>query len=78
MGKVHATQLTEVSEITNAVRRIHEDASIVQEARRSLSGALDLLGLRGTPREAVRPLLMAATSGGTSGNVVEPSFFWAS
>jgi len=76
VNRIQAAHLSETSTIANAVRRIREDASIIQEARRSLNGALDLLGLGGTAREAVRPLLAAACSRNSGSLVVTPETFW--
>ena len=78
MSKIQSEHLTETGTIASAVRRIMEDASTIQEARRSLTGALDALGLRGTAREAVRPLLIAATSANGAATLAGPDAFWAS
>ena len=78
MSRVKAEYVVEAGVIATAVRRIVEDASIVREARRSIAGALDLLGLSGNAREAVRPLLVAATSANGAATLTGPDAFWAS
>lgn len=52
--------LDETRTIVAAVRRIREDASILQEAKADLARTLDRLGLSGNPRAVVAPLLGAA------------------
>ncbi len=50
--------------------------AFLSEARQSVTDALDLLGLTGTPREAVKPLLIAATSTGAEAHILKPQTFW--
>ncbi|MGH2461569.1 MAG: hypothetical protein ACRDIY_22160 [Chloroflexota bacterium] len=78
MSRVKAEYVVEAGVIASAVRRIMEDGSIVQEAKRSIVGALDILGLSGNAREAVRPLLVAATSADGGATLARPDVFWAS
>jgi len=78
VSKVLTKHLVETNVIVNAVQRIRDDASIVQEARRSLAGALDLLGLHGTAREAVRPVLTASMSTNAGTQLATPQSFWIS
>lgn len=75
MGKIKAECLADTNAIADAVRQIRQDPSIVQEARRSIASALDRLGLQGTARQAVTPLLAAATSSG-SVSLAKPTSFW--
>jgi hypothetical protein len=76
VNRVPEALLSETRTIADAVRRIREDAQILAVARRSVADALDLLGLTGTPREAVRPLLIAATSTGVETHILKPQTFW--
>ena len=78
MSRVQAEYVVEAGVIATAVRRIVDDASIIQEAKRSIVGALDILGLSGNAREAVRPLLVAATSVNGGATLAKPDVFWAS
>jgi hypothetical protein len=76
VGTFRVEHRSEATAIIEAVRRIHDDARILEEARRSLGRALDLLGLEGTARQAVTPLLAAATSHGPNASVSVPTNFW--
>lgn len=56
----------ETRAIVSAVRRIHEDGSILAQARENLGLALDRLHLTGNARLVVAPLLAAALAVATS------------
>lgn len=76
MGTMRTEYLADANAIVEAVRRIRQDPSIVREARRSLAGALDLLGLRGTARQAVTPLLTAVAGDGSICMLKKESFWF--
>lgn len=76
MVQIKTDYVNETGSIVDAVRRIQTDRSVIEEARRSLADALDLLGLRGTAREAVRPVLLAAAASGRDPHLVKPDTFW--
>lgn len=76
MSRIQTELLSETNTIVDAVRRIHQDGRIIAAARQNVAEALDLLGLTGTPREAVKPLLVAAVSNGVAAHVYKPQTFW--
>ncbi len=76
MSRMQAELLSETSTIVDAVRRIRQDTRIIAAARQNVADALDLLGLTGTPREAVKPLLVAAAANGVAAHVYTPRIFW--
>lgn len=79
MSQIDPLHLDEKRQLHAAFRRLRDDASILNEARHNLSGALDKLGLYGNARQVFTPLLMAAlTVVTTSSYHVIPSTFWGS
>lgn len=77
MFHTNPRHVDESREIANAVKRIHEDASLIELAKTNVDAVLDKLGLKDNTRYAVRPLFATPlTAMGTSANT--PTSFWAS
>ena len=77
MFQTNPRHVDESREIADAVKRIHEDPSVLELARTNVDAALDKLGLKDNARYAVAPLF-AATGTVVATSTMTPTDFWSS
>ena len=77
MFHTNPRHVDESREIADAVKRIHEDPSVLELARTNVNAALDKLGLKDNARYVVAPLFAAALTVVATSSTI-PTSYWSS
>lgn len=77
MFHTNPRHVDESREIADAVKRIHEDPSLIELAKTNVDAALDKLGLKDNARYVVAPLFAATLTVVATSSTI-PTSFWSS